>query len=234
MIKEGGERTIAPAEDVGVRVRPRSLADVAWMELRERILTGKLRSGEPLALKEVANWLGLSIMPVREALQRLHQDGLVVHEPQRGTVVAPLSLENMEDVYQVRIELEGMAVELAAKRFNEQHYEELRRLIDGFVEDFDDGELTRARELHRQFHLSLYAVAGSPTLNRLIRPLIDASERYQYLTVEFHGPGAGRRAEHEGILDVCMRRDGKLAREAVKQHLSRSRALLRDALKSLL
>ena len=225
--------TIARTKPAHIPALPRSLAEVAWLEIREAILTGDLRPGEPIALKEQAERLGMSIMPVREALQRLHQEGLVVYEPQRGAMVAPLSVSHMEDIYRVRIELEGLAIELACKRFGPIEHQALSRLLDRFVEAYNRGDTRAGRELHRQFHLELYALADSPTLSRLIPPLIDASERYRVLSVRVRGSVEERRKEHQEILDACLQQDGQAARRKLSEHLRRTVVLARRALEAL-
>jgi len=212
---------------------PRSLADIAWMAIREDILTSRLPPGTPLPLRELAGQLGMSMIPVRDALHRLHQEGLVVREPQKGAVVAPISVEHMEDLYRVRIVLEGLAIELACQGFSENHHAVLSRVLDRFVEAYEGGDSRAGRELHRQFHLDLYALAKSPLLDRLIPPLIDASERYRVLSVAARGSARERRREHQQILDACLHRDVSTARRFLVEHLTRTVELVRLALQSL-
>ena len=226
---KGGAFPIERPEDDRHPVLPRSLAEIAWIETREQILTGRLAPGAPISLKEHADRLGLSVMPVREALQRLHQEGLVVHEPQRGAIVAPLSVDHMEDIYRVRIALEGLAIELACERFGQEQHEAFSRTLDRFIEAYESGDLRAGRELHRRFHVDLYALAGSPALNRLIPPLLDGSERYRVLSVGVRGSAAERRREHREILDACLLKDVRAARQLLTEHLARTVALVRKA-----
>ncbi|MCS7235202.1 MAG: GntR family transcriptional regulator [Armatimonadota bacterium] len=210
---------------------PRSLAELAWLALREEILTGELPPGRPLRLRELAARLGMSVIPVREALHRLHQEGLVSREAQKGAVVAPLSVEDMEDLYRVRIELEGLAIQLACQRFNREHYRRLSGLLDQFVEAYETGQARLGRELHRRFHLELYALAGSPTLDRLVPPLLDAAERYRVMSVADRGDPRQRRQEHQRILDACLSGDGQRARRELAEHLSRTVEVVRAKLR---
>jgi DNA-binding GntR family transcriptional regulator len=203
---------------------------VARTEIRERILTGALPPGTAIGLKRQAQELGMSIMPVREALQQLSQEGLVHYEPQRGAVVAPLSLRRMEDLYRVRIELEGLAVELACRHFTDEDYRRLSRLLDDFVAAYQSGDTRRGRELHLGFHAALYALARSPALDRLIPPLLDEGERYRVFTVGVRGTVAERRNEHQEILDAMAAHDEAAARERLTRHLARTVALARTAL----
>jgi DNA-binding GntR family transcriptional regulator len=212
-------------------VLPRSLAELAWLALREEILTGQLAPGTPLRLREISRRLGMSVIPVREAVHRLHQEGLVAREAQKGAFVAPVSVADMEDLYRVRIELEGLAIQLACHRFTPEHHRHLSGLLDAFVEAYETGQVRLGRELHRQFHLDLYRLAGSPTLDRLIPPLLDAAERYRVLSVADRGDPRQRRQEHQRILDACLAGDGNRARRELAEHLARTVEVVRAKLR---
>ncbi len=221
------QRSVATAQ------LPRSLAELAWLALREEILTGQLPPGAPLRLRELAGRLGMSVIPVRDALHRLHQEGLVAREPQKGAVVAPISVADMEDLYRVRIELEGLAIQLACQHFTRDHHRRLSALLDAFVEAYEAGQVRAGRDLHRQFHLELYRLAGSPTLDRLIPPLLDAAERYRVLSVADRGNPRQRRQEHQRILDACLSGDGSRARQELAAHLARTVEVVRAKLTAL-
>lgn len=207
-----------------------SLADVAWLEIREQILTGQLPPGAPVVLKEQAERLGLSIMPIRDAVKRLQHEGLVDQIPQREAYVSALSLENMEDIYDVRAALEPLAIGRACARFTPVHYEEFTRVLDQFAIAYESGDARQGRELHRRFHLGLYALAGSPSLDRLIPPLIDGTERYRALSQALRGSVKQRRVEHQTMLEACLERNAALARALLTEHLARTVEDVRQAL----
>lgn len=212
---------------------PRSLAELAWLALREEILTGQLPPGAPLRLRELAGRLGMSVIPIRDAIHRLHQEGLVARQPQKGAVVSPVSVADMEDLYRVRIELEGLAIQLACRHFHLEHHARLSGLLDSFVEAYESGQVQLGRELHRQFHLELYRLAGSATLDRLIPPLLDAAERYRVLSVADRGDPRQRRQEHQRILDACLSGDGQRARGELAAHLLRTVEVVRARVRAL-
>ena len=199
-----------------------SLADVAWIEIREQILNGQLSPGETVGLKEQAERLGISIMPVRDAVKRLQHEGLVVQIQQREAYVAPLSLENMEDVYSIRAALESLAIERACRNFGQEHFDRLSRVLDQFAGASENSDVRAAREFHRRFHLDLYALAGSPTLDRLIPPLIDATERYRVFSQSLRGSVRQRTDEHQSLLLVCLSGDAEAARAQLASHLMRT------------
>ena len=198
------------------------MADVAWIEIREQILNGQLSPGETVGLKEQAERLGISIMPVRDAVKRLQHEGLVVQVQQREAYVAPLSLEDMEDVYGVRAALESLAIERACRHFNQEHFDQLSRILDAFTTAYENGDVRTGREYHRRFHLYLYALAGSPTLDRLIPPLIDTTERYRAFSQSLRGSVRQRREEHQSLLQVCLSGDAESARTLLASHLLRT------------
>lgn len=199
-----------------------SLADVAWIEIREQILNGQLAPGETVGLKEQADRLGISIMPVRDAVKRLQHEGLVVQIQQREAYVAPLSLKDMEDVYSIRAALESLAIERACRHFNQENFERLSRILDQFSSAYENGDVRSGREYHRRFHLELYALAESPTLDRLIPPLIDATERYRAFSQSLRGSVRQRREEHQSLLQVCLSGDAESARTQLASHLMRT------------
>ncbi len=200
----------------------RSLAEIAWLEIRERILTGQLPPGAPVGLKEQADRLGLSIMPVRDAVNRLKHEGLIVQIPQRESFVSPITLEDMEDIYAVRAAIEAIAVVRSCETFSRADYDNLLRVLDEFTAAYEREDARSGRELHRRFHLDLYAIAKSPTLSRLIPPLIDATERYRTMSQTLRGPARQRRAEHLAILDACLGHDAEAARGLLVEHLNRT------------
>ncbi|MCL6443118.1 MAG: GntR family transcriptional regulator [Alicyclobacillus sp.] len=207
---------------------PDSLADVAWKHIREDILSGVLRPGETITIKEQAARLGISIMPVREAIKRLQHEGLVWQEPRKEPIVAPLSISDMEDIYRVRIALEGLAVELACESIDESGYRELCDVLDRFESAYEMGDVRLGREMHRCFHLGFVKLSNSTVLHRLVPSLIDASERYRELSVRGRGPVRQRRLEHQRILDACYAKDKNLAKNLLMNHLLTTVEIVRE------
>jgi DNA-binding GntR family transcriptional regulator len=209
---------------------PRSLAEAAWLEIREQILTGVLSPGQPIDIREQAESLGISMMPVREAVKKLHQEGLIIQKPHRGSIVAPLSVHDMEDIYRVRIALEGLAAEMVCDRIDQVTYKKLCEVLDQFESASRDGDIDLGRQLHRKFHVDFCTLAGSDTLNRLIPNLIDSSERYRIFSVGLRGSVDKRRKEHQEFLDSCYRKEREKARNQITEHLRKTVELVRKSL----
>lgn len=197
----------------------RTMGDAVFLSLRDEILSGELGAGQPLRLQAVAQRLEVSMQPVREAIRRLENIGLVEVISNRGARVRGVSIEDLRDTYLVRLELEGFAIREAATRFTEDHWAEANQHLVDQTRFESVAEFELARAAHTAFHFSLYNVAGSSWLVRSIQPLWENSERYRIRTLARRGSLADRRVEHERILDACRRRDPEAAVTELVHHL---------------
>lgn len=202
------------------RTTPGLVAEV----LREAILRNVLKGGGRLRQDEIAASLGVSRIPVREALRQLEAEGLVTFYPHRGAVVSELSHEEVQEIYEIRIPLETTAIRLAVPHLGEDDLRRAEQILEAM-----DGETDVARwnTLNREFHTSLYAPANRPRLLALINVLRTNVERYLriYISLMHHKPSAQR--EHRQIVAACRRRDAAAAAKALESHLGNtSRSLV--------
>jgi DNA-binding GntR family transcriptional regulator len=195
------------------------MAEAALSELQESILSGELAPGSPLRLEELAERLGMSISPVREAVRRLETLGLAVHVPHRGARVAELALDDLHDTYEVRLALETLAVSKAATGFTERDGEQARAHLNEYAEARRRGHAREERAAHTAFHFVLYQAARSDWLLRLIRPAWENSERYRSLSLQKR-IWVDRQREHERILDACARHEPAEAAAELRRHLT--------------
>lgn len=193
----------------------RTLAERAFAALHEAIVTGALAPGERLPIEELAGPLQMSPMPVREALRRLHAAGLVENVPHRGARVTELSVEDLREVYEARLELEPLAVRHAAERFTDEDARTASAALARHVRAYRRGDVNETFTAHTDFHFALYRAGGSRWLLRLIAPLWESSQRYRMsLPPRYRRALEERRAEHERILQACVDRSpGDAARE---------------------
>lgn len=198
----------------------RTLAERATTELRADILSGRLAPGTPLRLEELARSLAMSVMPVREAVRRLESMGLAEHVPHRGARVSAISLEDLRDTYELRLQLEPLAVGHAAARFTAAEAAYVRARLREQIEASRRGDVDGARAAHAAFHFGLYTASGSGWLPRVIQPLWDNSERYRATSLPARGSVGRRRREHQRILDACVRHDGEAAARELRAHLA--------------
>lgn len=180
--------------------------------LRAQILSGALSPGSQLVQEDVADRLGVSRIPVREALQLLASEGLVSHLPNRGYFVTELSVTDLQEVYRLRQLLEAEAIRTAVPALSDGDVTRLRALAAAVADARDLDTITSA---NRRFHFTLFEAAGLPRLTRLLHQLWDSSQVYRAL---YFQQGANRQrvsGEHAAMLDAIERRD---AEETVRLH----------------
>ena len=195
-------------------------------EIRQLIMGGLLGPGQPVNQDEIAERLGVSRMPVREALRTLAVEGLVQFHPNRGAVVTELSRRDMEELYALRIMLEGPAARRSAENMTSEHLTGLQGLIKE-MERLRDGPRAEWAEVHYRFHLSLYEAAGMPRLGRLIAALRNLVEPYSRIYIRLPERMRQAEREHRDLVAACRKRDGERAEKVLIEHLSSpSRALL--------
>lgn len=200
----------------------RTLAERAFNELRNQILAGDLMSGERLRIRELAASLGMSVMPIREALRQLESVGLVEHRPHYGATVTEVSAAELTDLLRARLALEPYAAQLAAERFTAVAAAGAEEALRDYALAADASDLTRVRSADHAFHASVYEASGSPWLRRLIRPVWESAERYRRITAPTRAELSLRQSEHQAVLEACVQGSGCAAAHAMEQHLKQS------------
>lgn len=202
-----------------IGTRHRTVAEDAYAILHEAICTGRLAPGQRLPTQDLAVAMGMSAMPVREALRRLHADGLVENIPHRGGSVTRLSLDDLAQIYEARLALEPLAIRRAAARFSDEDGEHAAAALLALERQVDqDNDDISAWAAHTAFHFALYKPSGSDWLIRLITPLWESSERYRLASSAKRSIGR-RSLEHRRILDACLSHDPDGAAQALHGHL---------------
>jgi DNA-binding GntR family transcriptional regulator len=203
----------------GAAVRHRTMAEAALERLREAIIMGELMPGTPLRLEDLARRLGMSISPIREALRQLEALGLAEHLPHHGAKVMRLDVEELRELFSIRLALEGMAVRRAAERFTAAEAEAARSYLDAYDEARRLGDIRAAVRAHGSFHFALYEAAQSAWLLRLIRPAWDSCERYRPVLLA-KGAVQDRHEELDvELLEACTAHDPDRAAKALHDHL---------------
>lgn len=194
------------------------MTDEVVRVLRDRIVSGQLASGARVEVEALATELGVSRTPVREAILQLESVGLVTRQPYRGTVVAGIDPNRLEEVTALRIDLEGRAAELGTLRLSDADVQRMRDVLAELeARDNDvDFSLGIFNELNREFHAILYRAADAPSLLRLVGSLQDEADRIR-LHFDLRAPLA--EAHHRDILGACERRDAVAVRDATRSHI---------------
>jgi len=193
--------------------------EAATERIRQGIMNGEYQPGQRLKQQGLARQFGCSVIPIREALHQLAAEGFVVLDPQKGARVADLNSKRLEEMYEVRIRLEGWAAALAAKRMTPEAAARIRAILDKM--DRPDISVSEWLTLNWEFHDSLYACTGQEFLRKLISNLRLTLEPYLRLDVaKVHSYDAGRR-EHRRIFQACLRGEPKAAKRHTEAHLRR-------------
>lgn len=213
-----------------VAVGRNTLVDLAAETLREELQSGRMEPGSRIHLGETAARLGMSPIPVREALRTLATEGLVVSLPHRGYRVPEASVADLEDTYRLRLILDPLAVELAVPRMTDADFRRAEDALARLATALAANEWMAIRTANRDFHLAIYEAAASPWLLKLINMLWETSERYQRLSTPFRGTTRQRTNEHVEILKACRSGNAKRAATFMRDHLNRTYTMARKAL----
>lgn len=190
----------------------RSLVEEAVEILRDEIISGELAPGNRIPLEETAERLGMSGVPLREALESLVAKGLVVAVRQRGYRVSEIDYADSEDLYSVRLMLEPHVARSAAEKITDDQVARLELL---YRELLAATTKKTAREANKRFHLFIYSVYGSMWTIRVIEMLWDAGARYRELSISEHDGNV----EHSRIMQAIRERNGLMAEQATKEHI---------------
>lgn len=208
----------------------KSLTSFAFERIRSDILNARLRPAEKLRIQALSEHYGIGATAVREALSRLVTDGLVESEDQRGFCVAPVSKDDLIDLTNTRIEIEGLAlrksIELGDLDWEAQILSSYHRLSRTPPPTTVENHLVWAAA-HRRFHASLIAQCGSPWLLRLCEMLYDKSERYRNLAEGRTKPGSrDTKNEHKALMEaVAMDRDADTSVRLLGEHFRKTAAI---------
>lgn len=196
------------------------LRELVFESLREAIISGHLRPGERLMEIQLAEEMGVSRTPVREAIRKLELEGLVVMIPRKGAYVAGLSLKDIVDVFEIRGALEGLAAELAAERINEDELEELERYLVRIAEDIDKGDLEKVVATDTDFHSLLYKASRNQRLSQIINNLREQIQRFRTTSLSYPGRMKAALEEHRKIVEAISERNGELACKLAQEHIA--------------
>jgi DNA-binding GntR family transcriptional regulator len=196
-----------------------TLWERVYRTLRAEILANTLRPGTELLEVGLAERLGVSRGPVREALGRLASEGLVTIQSRRGTLVAGLSKQAFLEAYQVREALEGLSVRLATPRLRPTDVRALERLIAAMQRASERNDVARFFEKNAAFHRLFVDLSGNQRLQAMHRHLIGEMGRYARLSLALRGNMTRSIAEHRAILDAARAGQTERAVELVGEHV---------------
>ncbi|MQA81604.1 MAG: FCD domain-containing protein [Streptosporangiales bacterium] len=207
-----------------------TLAGRAEQVLREMIFAGELAPGVRVSADDAAEKLGMSPIPVREALRSLASRGLVDAIPQRGFRVRPADRDDFAETYQLRTLLDPFATRLAVPRMDATAIAAMDQALAALEHTMLTDDVASYDRDHHAFHFSIYDHGGSRWLLHVQGILWENSQRYQRLSAGIRGSAEQRVAEHRAIADACRVGDADAAATLVYEHLDRTRVVVFAAL----
>lgn len=195
------------------------LRDVVFNTLRRAILKGELEPGERLMEIALANKLGVSRTPIREAIRKLELEGLVVMIPRKGAEVARITEKDLRDVLEVRASLEKLAIELACDRIEDEEIADLKETCQAFADSLGSEDLTTMAEKDVAFHDVIFRATKNARLIQILNNLREQMYRYRLEYLKDIGARPRLVEEHQKIMDAVIRRDREEAVRLVRDHI---------------
>ena len=195
------------------------LRDVVFNTLRQAIITGEFAPGERLMEISLANRLGVSRTPVREAIRKLELEGLVIMIPRKGAQVARITEKNLRDVIEIRTVLEEFAAVLACERIDQSGLHDLRQAPEDFIRSVENGDILDIVDKDETFHDTIFRATNNDRLISIINNLREQFYRYRMEYVKDIRQRSNLVEEHRELLDAISSRDSIKAKELMKTHL---------------
>lgn len=204
----------------GLNLQPRQpLQSQVYVALRKAIINGKLPAGSKLVEGQIAAHLGVSRNPVREALRKLEQDGLVVHNPNHGVTVSGVTRQQGLEIVAVREVLEALGCRLAATNMTPADVEDLRAILRRSSESLAAGDLDELVATESGFHERLAQLSGNATLARILTDLRETILRFRRAAIQAPDRPEQAIIEHARIIDALETGDAVVAEYGMREHI---------------
>ncbi len=211
----------------GLRIRKKkSLREEVYESLRKSILHGKLKPGQHLIEEQLADHVGISRTPVREAFHKLEKDELVTRLPKGGYAVTEFTKEDVEEIFGIRNALESYAAYLAALHMAPDKISILENKVKESEEALEKGEADKAVQLNTEFHDLLYKSCKSKKLVEMINTFRDYFYRYRSALLHIQDGISSSNKDHRQMLEAMKKKNPRLAERLVRSHLARGKELV--------
>jgi len=202
--------------------------------LREKIISHEIQGGAPLRQDALANQLGVSRIPIREALLQLEAEGLVQFVPHKGAVATEISVKEVDELFALRAILECDVLSRAMPKMTNSDLDNSASALKEFDELLKpDADMNRWGKLNWKFHKSLYLPAGRERTVNIIGQLHTNCDRYLRMQIQIDADFSRAEAEHHDLLEMCRRRDTRVARKCLKAHILTTGKKLIQVIKSM-
>ena len=199
----------------------RPLREIVYEELKRQILVGEIAPGTRMMEVELAEDMGVSRTPVREAIRKLEKEGLVTIEPRRGAYASDISIKDMVDVLEVRQMLEGMAASMAAQKVTEEEKLDFVEANSAYKNAVKKGNIEEIIRYDELFHQLIVSYSGNKTLNQLLSQVQELALRFRYIYYDDFSRFEGQPMEHKEIVEAIISGNAEKARIEADQHISR-------------
>lgn len=198
-----------------------SLADQVFEHIENDILSGKYSRGEMLSESRLCSELGVSRTPIRESLRRLEQEHLV-EDTQKGLMVIGITEKDLEDIFLIREQIEGLAAAMAAKHRTEEQLKELKEVLEFQEFYLSKQDAEQIKHMDNRFHSTLYKLSGSMAFYDTLVPLHKKVQKYRKASVEMHSRAVASVEEHRLIFEAIAEGDAQKAMEYSRQHVMKA------------
>ena len=195
------------------------LRDVVFNTLRKAILRGELKPGERLMEIQLANKLGVSRTPIREAIRKLELEGLVVMIPRKGAEVAKITVRDLKDALEVRMAIDSLSVKLACERLDEDDKTEIKQACVAFREAVKSKNVQAIVEGDERFHNTIYRASKNQKLITIAMNLREQVYRYRFEYVKDFSYHENLIREHDQITEAILKGDVETAQKIMKEHI---------------
>lgn len=199
----------------------RPLREIVYEQLKMQILMGQITPGTRMMEVELADEMGVSRTPVREAIRKLEKEGLVTIEPRRGAYASDISIKDMVDTLEVREDLESLAAYLAAQRMTEEQVDELAKITSGYATAIQNGDTENMIHYDEMFHKCVVAGSGNKTLIQISETVQELALRFRYMYYDDFSRYGSMPMEHQNIVDAIREGNADAAKEAASSHVKR-------------
>jgi DNA-binding GntR family transcriptional regulator len=207
-----------------IAVARHTVQDSVVARLRAMILSHRLKPGEKLVQSDLAKRLGVSRTPIREALYQLTAEGFVSLSPHKGATVTDFSLQEIREIYSVRIPLESYAAYLAVQHLTDEVLDQLEALVQEMERAYARGDRTHLLEVNREFYTVLYQAAGRRRLYEMVMNHLDRAGMYRRMAFTLESLYATTVSDHKRLLQALRRRDGPATERLTRLGLERTEA----------
>lgn len=210
-----------------MRLNRSLLSERVYETIEESILNGEFAPGDALPEIRLSAELGVSRTPVREAIGKLELEGLVRTIPNRGALVVGISEQDIDDIYTLRMHIEGLAASWAAERITPEQVEQLRGIVDMQEYYMQRGEAQQVWELDNRFHALLYEASGSHVLRQTLSSFHHFVQRARQVSIQSPGRAGPSVQEHRAVMEAVARHDSVAAERLMAEHIGNAHRNIR-------